>query len=184
MDEYFSNLSYQKLSEERVFDGIRVKVDRAKYLANNQEITREIVRAGEAVVVLPVRENGKVIMIQEERPAIGKKILGLPAGIIEKNEDPKKAALRELEEETGFRANSIKFMRSLYTTCGYSDEKIHYYLASNFTKTEQNLDKDEFIDVVEVPLVKLKEMLDNNELITGSVNIALMHYFLYNKTEK
>lgn len=178
MNNYFSDLTYKKTSEERVFDGVRVKVDRAKYLVNGQEIVREIVKAGNAVVILPIKENGNVIMIQEERQAIDKKILGLPAGMIEEGEDPKEAALRELEEETGYRANNIQFTRSLFTSCGYSNEKIYYYLATDFTKTKQHLDEGEFIDVVEVPLDKLKEMLYNNELITGSVTIALMDYFL------
>ncbi len=181
MNKYFSDLSCPKISEERVFDGIRVKVDKAKYLVDGKEIIREIVRAGDAVVILPIKENGNVIMIQEERQAIGKKILGLPAGMIEKGEDLKEAALRELEEETGYHAKSIKLMRGLYTSCGYSDEKIYYFLASDFTKTKQHLDEGEFIDVVEVPLDELRKMLDNNELITGSVTIALMDYFLRNK---
>ena len=176
MNQYYDDLSYQKLSEERVFDGIRIKVDREKYMANGKEIIREIVKAGQAVVILPVKENGNVIMIQEERPAIGKKVLGLPAGMIEEGEDPKEAAFRELEEETGYQAKNLEFLRSLYASCGYSDEKIYYYLATDFTKTQQHLDQDEFIDVIEVPMKELEQMLDNNEILTGSVTIALMDY--------
>ena len=158
-----------------------MQVEEVEYLNGNKVIYREHVKAGNASVILPITEDNKVIMIQESRTPIGKVILALPAGIIEAGEDASKAAIRELEEETGYLAENIEFLRQYHPSVGYSDEKIKIYLATNMKKTKQHLDDEEDIEVVEVPLEKLIEMLDKNEIITASSTIALMHYLLYKK---
>ena len=120
-------------------------------------------------------------MIQEARTPVGKVILALPAGMIEEGEEASIAAIRELEEETGYLASNIEFLREYHSSVGYSDEKISLYLASNMKKTKQRLDEEENINVIEVPLEELVEMLEKNEVITASTTIAVMHYLLYKK---
>ena len=85
-------------------------------------------KAGEASVILPITDDNKVIMIQEPRTPIGKVILALPAGMIEDGEEADKAAIRELEEETGYLASNIELLREYHPSVGYSDEKIKIYL--------------------------------------------------------
>lgn len=181
MNKYFKKLEYKEISRKQGYNGKRVQVDEIEYLNGNKIIYREHVKAGEAVVILPVTKDNKVIMVQEPRTPIDQVILALPAGMIEPGEDPKDAAIRELEEETGYLASNVEFMREYYPSVGYSNEKLKLYLATDFTKTQQHLDPEEDINVVEVPFDELVEMLDKNEIITASATIALMHYLRYIK---
>lgn len=180
-NQYFKKLQYKKNSEKLGYKGKRVKVKELEYLRGNQVIYREHVNAGEAVVILPITEDNKVIMVQEPRTPIEQIILDLPAGMIEPGESPEQAAVRELEEETGYLAKDITFLRAYYPSIGYSDEKIYIYLATSFEKTQQHLDETEDINVIELPLKEVIEMLDKNELITATSTIALMHYLRYIK---
>lgn len=183
-NKYFKEIEYKKVSKKLAYKGKRVQVEELEYLDGDKVIYREHVKAGNASVILPITEDNKVIMIQEARTPIGKVILALPAGMIEQGEEAKNAAIRELEEETGYLASDIEFLREYYTSVGYSDEKISLYLATNMKKTKQRLDDEENIKVIEVPLEELVEMVDKNEIITASTTIAVMHYLLYKKKIK
>lgn len=181
MNKYFKKLEYKEISRKRAYSGKRIQVDEIEYLNGEKKVHREHVKAGEAVVVLPITDDNKVIMVQEPRTPIGQVILALPAGMIEPGEKPEDAAVRELEEETGYLASNAEFMREYYPSVGYSNEKLKLYLATEFTKTEQHLDPEEDINVVEIPFDELVEMLDKNEIITASATIAIMHYLRYIK---
>lgn len=178
---YFKNLTYSLLEKKVAYKGRRVTVEELTYLADDKKIYREHVLAGDASVILAITNENKVIMVQEARTPINKVILALPAGQIEKGEDAKNGAIRELEEETGYRAKKIKKLREVYPSVGYTSEKITIFLATDLVKTKRHLDEDEDINVVELPLDEVKTMLDNNEIITASSTVALMHYFLYEK---
>ena len=180
-NKYFKEIEYKEVSKKLVYNGKRLQVEEVKYLDGDKVIYREHVKAGNASVILPITEDNKVIMIQEARTPIGKVILALPAGMIEPGQEASKAAIRELEEETGYLASDIEFLREYHPSVGYSDEKINLYLATNMKKTKQRLDDEENINVIEVPLEELIEMLDKNEIITASTTIAVMHYLLYKK---
>lgn len=181
MNKYFKKLEYKEISRKQGYNGKRIQVDEIKYLNGDKVIYREHVKAGEAVVIFPITEDNKVIMVQEPRTPIGQVILALPAGMIEPGEKPEDAAIRELEEETGYLASNIKFLREYYPSVGYTNEKLKLYLATDFTKTEQHLDPEEDINVIEVPFEELVKMLDKNEIITASATIAIMHYLRYCK---
>ena len=180
-NKYFKKLEYKEISRKQAYNGKRVQVEEIEYLNGDKIIYREHVKAGEAVVILPITTDNKVIMIQEPRTPIGQVILALPAGMIEPGEHPEDAAIRELEEETGYLASNIELLREYYPSVGYSNEKLKIYLATNFKKTHQHLDQGENINVIEVPLEELIEMLDKNEIITASTTIAIMHYLRYCK---
>ena len=103
------------LSEEVKYDGPRFNVVQKKYIRDDGvEFIRDIVNPGEAVVILPINENNEVIFETQLRESIGKVSLELPAGRIDPGEIPIQAAKRELEEETGFIANKLELMISLY----------------------------------------------------------------------
>lgn len=181
MNKYFREIEYKEISRKLVYKGRRVQVEELEYLNGDKMIYREHVKAGNASVILPITDDNKVIMIQEPRTPIGKVILALPAGMIEEGEDASNAAIRELEEETGYLASNIEFLREYHPSVGYSDEKIKIFLATNMKKTKQHLDEEEDINVIEVPLKELIDMVGKNEIITASTIIALMHYLLYKK---
>ena len=180
-NNYFKDIEYKEISKKVAYKGKRIQVEELEYLNGDKVIYREHVKAGNASVILPITDDNKVIMIQEPRTPIGKIILALPAGMIEDGEEADKAAIRELEEETGYLASNIEFLREYYPSVGYSDEKIKIYLATNMKKTKQHLDEEEDIKVIEVPLEEVIEMLDKNEIITASTTIAIMHYLRYKK---
>lgn len=177
----FKEIEYKEISRKLAYKGKRVQVEELKYLNGDKVIYREHVKAGDAVVILPITDDNKVIMIQETRTPIGKRILDIPAGMIEEGEEASRAAIRELEEETGYLASNIEFLREYHPSVGYSDEKIKVYLATNMKKTKQHLDEEEDIKVLEVSVEEIIEMLDKNEIITATATIALMHYLIYKK---
>ena len=180
-NKYFKDIEYKEISRKVAYKGKRVKVEELEYLNGDKVIYREHVKAGNASIILPITDDNKVIMVQEPRTPIGKIVLSLPAGMIEDGEEADKAAIRELEEETGYLASNIEFLREYYPSVGYSDEKIKIYLATNMKKTRQHLDYEEDIRVIEVPLEEVIGMLDKNEIITADTTIAVMHYLLYKK---
>ena len=183
MNKYFKDLDYELLDEKVAYKGKRITVEELHYYnpRDDKKLYREHVLAGNAVVIMPITNDNKLIMIQEPRTPIGKIVLTFPAGMIEPGENEEDAAIRELEEETGYKANNIKKMRVEYPSIGYSNEYITLFLAKDLVKTQIHLDETEDIKVIEIPLEEAKQMLDNNEIITSSETIALMHYFAYEK---
>ena len=179
-NKYFKPIDYKEVSKKIAYQGKRIRVEEIEYLNGEKKIFREHVKAGKASVILPITEDGKVIMIQEPRTPIETVILGLPAGTIEKGEQADKAAIRELEEETGYLAQSIEHLITYYPAVGYSDEKIEIYVAKNMKKTKQHLDPTEDIKVIELPMEEVIEMIDKGEFKTASTMIALMYYLRKN----
>lgn len=181
MNKYFKNIDYKVLDKKIAYKGNRVIVEEVDYYNPRQDknIHMEHVLAGEAVVIMPITEDNELIMVQEARTPIEKIVLTFPAGMIEKGEDPKQAAIRELEEETGYLTHNIKKIREIHPTIGYSNEKLIIFLAKDLEKTHMHLDDTEDIEVVKIPLEEVKKMLDKNEIITASETVALLHYFTY-----
>ena len=180
-DNYVEDMTYKEISKKLAYNGRRIKVEELEYLNGDKLIYREHVKAGSASVILPITENDEVIMIRETRTPIGKLVTSLPAGMIEEGEEAEKAAIRELEEETGYKAERIEFLREYYSSIGYTDEKVKIYLATNMKKTQQHLDEEEDIEVVKIPIEKMIDFLEENTIKDASTTIALMHYLIYKR---
>lgn len=149
-------------------------------LPNGKPCKREIIEHSGGACVLYV-ENGKVLLVRQYRYAYGESIYEIPAGKLEKGEDPRLSALRELEEETGVKAEKSQLLYVIYPTPGYTNEKIYIYRAYAGEKVDRHLDEGEFLDVEWVPIEKVKEMLENGEIKDGKTVIALQAYFLSEK---
>lgn len=149
-------------------------------LPNGKPCKREIIEHSGGACVLYV-ENGKVLLVRQYRYAYGESIYEIPAGKLEKGEDPRLSALRELEEETGVKAEKPQLLYVIYPTPGYTNEKIYIYRAYAGEKVDRHLDEGEFLDVEWVPIEKVKEMLKNGEIKDGKTVIALQAYFLSEK---
>lgn len=149
-------------------------------LPNGKPCKREIIEHSGGACVLYV-ENGKVLLVRQYRYAYGESIYEIPAGKLEKGEDPRLSALRELEEETGVKAEKSQLLYVIYPTPGYTNEKIYIYRAYAGEKVDRHLDDGEFLDVEWVPIEKVKEMLKNGEIKDGKTVIALQAYFLSEK---
>lgn len=171
------NLTEEKISEENVFDGVLLHVQRDTVkLPNGNETTREWVRHPGASSVLPILPNGDIVLVKQYRYPIGKVTLEVPAGKLDKNEDPLNCAMRELEEETGYVADKIKKMTTIATTVGFSNEFIHLYLAENLSVGKFNPDDDEFINVVKMPFTEALKKVENGEIFDVKTIISILFY--------
>ncbi|MHB1042591.1 MAG: NUDIX hydrolase [Eubacteriales bacterium] len=126
--------------------------------------TREVVEYNGAVAVVPLNENRELLMVRQYRYAVKKELLEIPAGKIEPGEDPAACARRELLEETGYKAADLTPVLHFFSTPGFTTEEMHIFVAVGLTPGEQDLDDDEFIDVVVVPFEKALEMIRSGEI--------------------
>lgn len=161
-----------------IYDGkvINVYEDVVK-CPNGNIVKREIVKHHGGVCILAVIDE-KIVLEKQYRYAYDEVLYELPAGKLEKGEDPKEAGIRELEEETGYKADDLISYGYMYPTCGYSNEIIYLYKATGLSKTKRHLDEDEFIDVVYIEKEKVKEMLLTNQIVDAKSVCLLSKYFL------
>lgn len=146
-------------------------------LPDGNPCKREIVEHSGGACVLYV-EDEKVLLVRQYRYAYGEHLYELPAGKLNEGEDPAQAALRELEEEAGVKADKLELLYVNYPSPGYTNEKIYIYKAIGGKKTQCHLDDGEYLDVEYIPLDKVKEMLSKGEICDGKTIIALQAYFL------
>lgn len=165
----------KKISSEQIFDGKVVKlfVDKVM-LPDGKEAVREIVRHPGAVCVIPVTDNGEVIMVRQFRYAFDRVMLEIPAGKLEPGEDPLEAVKRELEEESGVTAKNIEYLGEIFTTVAIFDEKIHAYLATGLEFNASHPDDDEFLEVDRVPLSDLVKMVMDGKINDSKTQIAIL----------
>jgi ADP-ribose pyrophosphatase len=141
------------LSSNRIYSGKVLKLDLDTVaLPNGRTTELEILRHPGASAVVPLKEDGSVVLIRQLRHAVGGFIYEIPAGKLDPQEDPKDCAARELEEEAGYRAGSLELLTSIWTAPGFTDEVIHIYLGTHLEVGKQNLDQDEILEIVEWPL--------------------------------
>lgn len=130
-----------------------------------------------AAAVVPVTDDGKILMVRQYRNALDRYTLEIPAGALdEENEPGRECASRELEEETGFRSENLEWLINLRTTVAFCNERIEVYVAKNLIPSEQHLDEDEFIDLKAYTLDELKEKIFSGEIEDGKTVASLMAY--------
>ncbi|MFT5142821.1 MAG: ADP-ribose pyrophosphatase [Rhodothermales bacterium] len=155
-----------KLDSEEIFKGIllHVKRDRVR-LPDGNEAVREWIDHPGAAAVVPILDDGRVIMVRQFRYGPDRTFLELPAGKFDGNgEKPEEVAVRELEEETGYRASHLTHLGALYNAVGYSNEVIHIFLAKGLKRTKQALDAEEFLTVEFHQLADLVDKAARGEL--------------------
>ena len=158
-----------------IYDGkiIHVRVDDV-VLPNGKTAKRELISHGGGVGLLAVKDNGEVLMVEQFRIAAKSKMLEIPAGKLEKGEDPLECGKRELIEETGYKAGKIQFLGDYYATPGYCEEVLHLYLATELEFVGQHLDPDEFLNVKTYTLDELFDMVMNNKIYDAKTAIAIL----------
>jgi ADP-ribose pyrophosphatase len=144
-------------------------------LPNGKKATREIVNHPGGVAILAYKDNETVLLVEQFRKPIEKILLELPAGKIEKDEDIELCGIRELEEETGYKAKKISYLGKIVSSPGFCDEYIYIYKAEELYKGQGALgDEDEFINVIEVKIDKIKEMIKSGEIIDAKTISAFI----------
>ena len=152
-----------RTGSEEIFDGLVLHVQRDTVkLPNGSEAIREVIRHIGAVCVIPVLENGDVVMERQYRYPLDRVILEIPAGKLDAPDENRLSAIqRELREETGYTADDWTVIGDFHPAPAYSDEYITMYLARGLHKGARDLDADEFLDVYTIPLKDLvKDVMD------------------------
>ena len=163
------------LESKEIFNGrvIRVTVDKVQ-LEDGTTSTREIVHHHGGACILPVDTDGNVTMVRQFRYAFGEEIWELPAGKLEKGEDPFEAVKREQMEETGTTGENYISLGNLYPSPGYCGEIIRIWACRVAQKGEMHLDEDEFLEVERIPLDKAVEMVLNNEIPDSKTQVGIL----------
>ncbi len=162
-----------------IYHGKIVKLDvETVALPNGVTVELEIIRHPGASAVVPLREDGSVLLIRQYRHAAGGFIYEIPAGKLDPGEDPIHCAQRELEEEIGYRATSIQPLFSILTTPGFTDERIHLFKAAGLVRGTQALEADEILEVVAVPLAEAIAWIAQGLIQDGKTIVALQAVYL------
>ena len=157
-----------------VYDGRILSLRKDKVLLpNGKESIREIVIHGGGSAVL-CEKDGKILMVKQFRYAYGEEIWEIPAGKVNAGEDPMQVAFRELEEESGVKADKMELMFTVYPSPGYTSEKIRIYRATGVSSGESRLDEDEFLMARWMDKEKLKSMIARGEIKDSKTLIALL----------
>ncbi len=171
------DLTEKTLVKNTVYEGkiLSVRND-AVLLPDGRESRREIVEHNGGSCVLAA-ENGRILFVKQFRYAAGEVLYEIPAGKLEKGEDPERTALRELEEECGLIARSAELLYETYPTPGYSEERIYIYRCSSFEKGKPHPDENEFLSAEWIGESEVKAMMRDGRIRDGKTLIALLHYF-------
>ena len=172
------HLEEKTIAKEQIFSGkvIDLYVEDVE-LPNGKTSKREIVKHPGAVAVLAVTDEGKIIMVKQFRKPLERTIVEIPAGKLEKGEEPEYTALRELEEETGYTAKKLTEITAFYTSPGFADEIVHVFLAEELSVLEEKreLDEDEFVEVMEVTLEDALKLVESREVYDAKTAYAIQY---------
>ena len=164
------------LSCERIYDGKIIRVERWQVeCANGARAPREVVLHNGAAAVVPVFDDGTTLLVRQHRVAVDRVTMEVPAGKLDSpDEDPLACAHRELREETGLTAKSMRHLTTILTTPGFCTEKIAIYLAQGLTQGETSPDEDEFLGLVRIPLDEAVSKVMRGEIRDSKTICALL----------
>ncbi|MBS7622407.1 NUDIX hydrolase [Candidatus Bathyarchaeota archaeon] len=167
------------IDSRRIYDGrvIGLRVDRIR-LPSGEVFDREVVEHRGAVAMLPLLDDGRLLLIRQYRHPVGKILLEIPAGTLSDGETPEHCARRELVEETGYTADDLEELFSCFLAPGYSSEKIHLFLATRLRKVGGNPEIDEFIRLEPTTLEDAEKMIEKGEILDAKTISAIAYFLL------
>lgn len=173
-------LREKRLTSEKVFDGklLQVYSDEAE-LPDNSTSVREWIKHPGASAVVPVFEDGTIMLLKQFRYPPNKTFIEVPAGKIDPGEDPKTTAERELFEESGIKCENLQEVGSFYPAIGYADEIIYVYVGWGLTEESQSVDDDEFLLKYRIPFSKALNMIKTGEISDGKTICSLIQVSLW-----
>ncbi|MCM3724480.1 NUDIX hydrolase [Neobacillus cucumis] len=172
------NLTEKTIKSEEIFSGKIISLHLQDVeLPNGKHSKREIIKHPGAVAVIAVTDENKVVMVEQYRKALERTIVEIPAGKLEKGEEPEICARRELEEETGYECSSLELLTSFYTSPGFADEIVHVYVAKGLTKKEDaaGLDEDEFVNLEELTLEEALKYVKEQKIFDAKTIFAVQY---------
>lgn len=160
-----------------VFD---IKVDKIIYDSGNED-RREVILHNGGAVVLPVKNDGKIVLVKQYRYPFDEFMYELPAGKLEKDEDPKNCATRELTEETGYTSEKISFLGKIYTSPGFCDEILYIYLAEDLVSGDHDREEGEDgMEVYELTIEEIDKMVAEGKIVDAKT-ISGLYFYKNNK---
>lgn len=166
------------IKSEKIYAGkvINLQVDDVT-LPNGKQSKRELIKHPGAVAVIPITKDNKIIFVEQYRKPLEKSLVEIPAGKLDNNENPLAAAIRELEEETGYTTNDLSFVTSFYTSPGFADELVYIYITDQLVKMENPPagDDDEFVEVLELTLDEAKQYVIDERIHDAKTNYAILY---------
>lgn len=171
-------MNYKITKSEKIFKGkvFDIQVDEIEYNSGNGGVREIVIHPGGAVAV-PVTNDGKIILVKQFRYPFQKNVLELPAGKLDEGEDPEKCAVRELEEETGYKPETVKKLGAIYTSPGFCSEILHIYLTENLKEGVHNREEGEIdMEVLEFTLDEIEGKIASGEIVDAKT-ISGIHYY-------
>lgn len=165
------------VSSKHVFRGraVSLRVDTVE-LPSGRHTTRETVEHPDCIVVVPVDEEGNVLLVRQFRHPVNRTLLELPAGGIEKGETPEDAVRRELQEEIGYLPGRVESLGGFYSAPGFCTEYLYLYLATELTPSRLVASDTEEIEVVKVPLKKIPDLISSGQICDAKSVAGLLRY--------
>ena len=162
------------ISTKSIYQGVIFDVSLDRIREGDIEYEREIVAHDGSAVIVPVFADKTVALVKQYRHAAGKYLWEIPAGSLEKDENPEIGARRELEEEVGVTAGKLELLSAFYVSPGFVSEKMFVFLATDLTETAQNLEDDELIEIEKFTFEKSFEMIRSNEIEDAKTIVGLI----------
>ena len=169
-------MSYNEktISKENIFNGNIIALDvHTVELQNGKKSTREVISHPGGVAILAFTDKDTILLVEQFRKPVEMNLLELPAGKLEYGEDPETCGIRELEEETGYKAKKFSYIGKIVTSPGFCNEYIYLYKAEELISGEMKLDEDEFLNVKEVKLQQVKVDILNGKIIDAKTICAI-----------
>ncbi len=165
------------LREKLLYKGKIVNVKELEVELPNGKIgIRELVEHPGAVAILPINHDGGVFFVKQYRMCTGEILLEIPAGKLNFGEDPYQCAIRELEEEIGYRAKRLELIHSFYTSPGISNEVLYLFEAKNLEKTKVNPEEDEFLEIISLRKEDVERLIKENKIKDAKTLVAIYYY--------
>ena len=170
-------MDYDVVKSESVYSGKILKVFKDEItMPGGKTAVRETVEKHNASAIVPIDKDGNIIFVRQYRHAAKDMILEIPAGTFEDNEDPYECALRELEEEIGYKAMGLTYVNWTYASVGMCTERIYLYVAKDLEKGVQNHDEDEFIEIERYSLEDAVEMIFDGTIRDSKTVMGILAY--------
>ncbi len=172
MSEEFKRIKRELVAKGHIFDYYHDTMQ----IPNGNIAVWDFIEHKGAAAVVPVREDGKLLLVRQYRNALERYTIEIPAGGLNPGEPTDKAALRELEEETGYHCEKAEFLLSIRTTVAFCNEKIDIYVARELVLGQQHLDEDEYINVEAYSVEELLNMIYQGKLQDAKTVCAVLAY--------
>lgn len=169
------NYEEKTLSKKPIYKGNIIDVESWNVLLpNGKEATRDVVLHPGASVIIPITDKGEVYLVRQYRKPIDQESLEIPAGKLDKGEDPLDCAKRELKEETGLDAKDVRHLINIHSAPGFSNEVLYMYVAKELSQGKACADEDEFISAEKYPINTLVDMVVKNEITDAKTIIGIL----------